>query len=104
MLGALEREMHGLAVTWTRPQGGLFVWMVLPSGADSEAILTRAVAEGVAFIPGPYFYPDECAGEDGSPQQMVAPRHTLRLNFSYPAATDIPRGVKALASVLRDVL
>ncbi len=104
MAGALEREMRGLPVRWTRPQGGLFIWLVLPASADSERILERAIERRVAFIPGPYFYPDECAGEDGRPAPLPAPRHTLRLNFSYPPLADIPLGVAALAQVFREML
>jgi 2-aminoadipate transaminase len=104
MLGALDTEMRGLPVTWTRPSGGLFVWVNLPQGADADRILERAIERRVAFIPGQYFYPDECAGEDGRPQPLAAPANALRLNFSYPPTADIPPGIQALAGVLREML
>jgi 2-aminoadipate transaminase len=104
MLAALETEMRGLPVRWTRPSGGLFVWLTLPEGSDTDRILERSIERGVAFIPGPYFYPDERAEEDGRPRPLAAPRHTLRLNFTYPPAKDIPRGVAVLAQVFREML
>ena len=105
MAAGLERELQGLPVHWTRPRGGLFVWLELSgAGVDSDAILERAIGNGVAFIPGRYFYPDELAGEDGQPHPSPAPTHTLRLNFSYPPLADIPRGVAALGRTLREFL
>ena len=103
MLGALDTEMRGLPVRWTRPSGGLFVWLTLPEGADADRILDRAIERRVAFIPGQYFYPDECAGEDGRPQPLAAPKNALRLNFSYPPLADIPPGIASLAAVFREM-
>src|SRR6185295_607315 len=51
MLAALEAEMPA-GVRWTRPAGGLFVWVTLPEGMDAEKMIEAAVAEGVAYIPG----------------------------------------------------
>jgi 2-aminoadipate transaminase len=107
MAAGLERELAGLPVRWTRPRGGLFVWLELTGTQghiDSDAILERAIGNGVAFIPGRYFYPDELADEDGQPHATPAPTHTLRLNFSYPPLADIPRGVAALGRTLRECL
>jgi 2-aminoadipate transaminase len=104
MQAALETEMAGLPVRWIRPRGGLFLWLTLPEGMDSEKLLERAIAHRVAFIPGRAFYPPEKAGPDGVPARTPPAVHTLRLNFSYPPLADIPRGIAALASALREML
>ena len=57
MLSALAAEMPE-GVSWTRPGGGLFVWLTLPEGMDAEVLLERAVAEGVAYVIGSPFYVD----------------------------------------------
>ncbi|GGP03089.1 GntR family transcriptional regulator [Nonomuraea glycinis] len=87
LLGALEALMPP-EVTWTRPGGGFFVWAQLPEGLDSKAILPRAVAERVAFVPGTGFY------SDGS-----GARH-MRLSFCYPEPDRIREGVRRLAGVI----
>ena len=55
MLGELERRFPP-GVRWTRPQGGLFLWVTLPEGADAAALLPLALAEKVAFVPGAAFH------------------------------------------------
>ncbi|GAA3740969.1 aminotransferase-like domain-containing protein [Salinactinospora qingdaonensis] len=87
MLSALDALMPP-GVTWTRPQGGFFVWVTLPEGLDSKAMLPRAVQERVAFVPGTGFY----AGDDGH-------RH-MRLSFCYPTPEQIREGVRRLVSVI----
>jgi 2-aminoadipate transaminase len=104
MLAALEEEMRGLPVHWTRPSGGLFLWLTLPEGADADRILERAIERQIAFIPGRHFYPDEETGADGRPRLVEPPGHTLRLNFSYPPLDQIRRGITVLAGVLREML
>jgi hypothetical protein len=70
MLAALETHMPE-GVTWTRPGGGLFVWLRLPDGMDGASLLDRAVKEaGVAFVPGAAFFHDDRG------------RNTLRLSYS----------------------
>src|SRR5206468_8571841 len=69
MLASLERSFPR-GTQWTRPDGGLFVWARLPFGIDAQELLSDAMREKVAFVPGAPFYPHE-------PQ-----RNTLRLNFS----------------------
>lgn len=89
MLAALERHMPG-GVDWTRPEGGMFVWMTLPEGLDAADILADALrSERIAFVPGAAFY------ADGSG------RNTLRLNFSSPAPERIEEGITRLGRVLR---
>ncbi|WP_371825788.1 aminotransferase-like domain-containing protein [Nonomuraea turcica] len=75
-------------VTWTRPGGGFFVWATLPEGLDSKAILPRAVAERVAFVPGTGFF------SDGS-----GARH-MRLSYCFPEPDRIREGVRRLAGVI----
>ena len=56
MLEAME-EHFPPEVTWTRPQGGLFLWARMPEGMDAEELLEIALEEKVAFVPGHAFYP-----------------------------------------------
>lgn len=81
-------------VTWTRPQGGLFLWVTLPSGMNSNQLLQAAIKENVAFVPGDCFY------ADNGPESL---RH-MRLNFSYGSPEQIREGVRRLASVVKQQL
>ena len=80
-----------LACRWQMPGGGMFFWVELPAGIDSEALLVKAVARGVAFVPGAPFF----AG--------AARMNTLRLSFVTVGSDLIERGVAALADALRDL-
>ncbi len=91
LLGALDVLMPP-GCTWTRPAGGFFVWMTLPEGLNSKAILPRAVAERVAFVPGTGFYSD-----GGGTRNM-------RLSFCYPEPDRIKEGVRRLAGVIEQEL
>lgn len=91
LLGALEVLMPA-GCSWTRPGGGFFVWMTLPEGLNSKAILPRAVAERVAFVPGTGFYAD-----NGGAQHM-------RLSYCYPQPDRIREGVRRLAGVIEQEL
>ena len=76
-------------VSWTRPEGGLFVWVTLPEGTDGAALLERAVTEAkVAFVPGAAFF----AGQRG--------RNTMRLSFSLPDEDAIDAAIQRLSSLL----
>jgi 2-aminoadipate transaminase len=55
MQQALELELGHLGASWTDPHGGFFLWLTLPEPIDTQALFTRALAEGVAYIPGPAF-------------------------------------------------
>ena len=87
MLDALEAHMPQ-GTTWTRPDGGFFVWVTLPEGFDSAAMLPRAVTARVAYVPGTAFYADGL----GSRQ--------MRLSFCYPTPERIVEGIRRLAAVL----
>lgn len=91
MLDALERHFPD-SVTWTKPEGGLFLWVRLPEWADCREILEQAIEEKVAFVPGGAFYP----GGGGW--------NTMRLNFSYSAPDDIDEGISRLGRVLDRML
>ena len=89
MLTALEAHMPP-GVTWTKPEGGLFVWLTLPVETDGKALLRRAVEEvNVAFVPGSAFYAD---GQG---------RNTIRLSYSLPSQERIGEGVARLGRLLR---
>lgn len=91
MLGSLEALMPP-GCSWTRPAGGFFVWMTLPEGLDSKAILPRAVAERVAFVPGTGFYADGSGARN------------MRLSYCYPEPDRIREGVRRLAGVVQQEL
>jgi 2-aminoadipate transaminase len=80
-----------LACRWRTPGGGMFFWVELPAGIDSDALLPKAIARGVAFVPGAPFF----AG--------AAQSNTLRLSFVTVAAEAIERGVAALAAALAEL-
>ena len=86
MLDALEHYLPGC--TWTHPAGGFYVWLTVPEGLDTKAMLPRAVTQRVAYVPGTAFYADSL----GSRQ--------MRLSFCYPTAERITEGVRRLAAVL----
>jgi 2-aminoadipate transaminase len=88
MLQALERHCPE-GVRWTKPAGGLFLWITLPEGFDSTLLLREALErERVAFVPGAPFFP-RGGGE-----------RTCRLNFSYCGPERIDEGVRRLARVI----
>lgn len=86
MLSLLERHMPD-EVSWTRPEGGLFLFLTLPEGCDTVAMYDRALAAGVAYVAGAFFY------TDGSH------RNTMRLNFSFVAEDRMEAGIKILSKV-----
>lgn len=88
MLEALAREMPA-GVTWTRPEGGMFIWLTLPKSIDAAALLARSLqTEKVAFVPGGAFH------ADGSNP------NTLRLRFSCADEAMIDTGIARLARLI----
>jgi 2-aminoadipate transaminase len=77
-------------VEWTHPEGGLFLWGVLPEGLNSTEVFKVAVERKVAFVPGAAFYP--CGGGE----------NTMRLNFSNATPEKIREGIARLGQVLRE--
>jgi 2-aminoadipate transaminase len=92
MLSAIE-EHFPPGVHWTRPQGGLFLWVVLPEGANSMDLLKAALEEKVAFIPGSAFYPDGANG-----------RNALRLTFSTATPEMIEEAIRRLGRAIEKQL
>lgn len=91
MLDALASEMPA-EVDWTRPRGGFFVWLTVPTGIDTSALLAKAIGRRVAYVPGRGFYDDGNGGDQ------------LRLCFSFPPTDRIREGVSRLAELLHDEL
>ncbi|MGJ7512245.1 PLP-dependent aminotransferase family protein [Variovorax sp. GT1P44] len=92
MLAALTREMQGLEVEFSKPAGGMFLWVRMPEGIDTVALLPKAVERGVAFVPGAPFY----AGASD-------PR-TMRLSFVTASVDEIDTAIAALAETVREQL
>ena len=91
LLESLEQLMPA-GTTWTVPQGGFYSWVTLPEGLDSKAMLPRAVAALVAYVPGTGFFVD---GQG---------RESLRLSYCYPDPDRIREGVRRLAGVVESEL
>lgn len=90
MLGALQSHLPASGFTWTSPVGGFYVWLTLPEGLDTKAMLPRAVTERVAYVPGTAFF----AGDGGA--------RSMRLSYCYPEPARIREGVRRLAGVLEE--
>jgi DNA-binding transcriptional MocR family regulator len=89
MLAALTREMPA-GVEWTKPEGGMFVWMTLPTQIDAADLLAQSLkTERIAFVPGRAFHAD---GSNGN---------TLRLSFSCADEAAIDEGMKRLGRLIR---
>ncbi|GLW29905.1 PLP-dependent aminotransferase family protein [Actinoplanes regularis] len=91
LLSALT-DLMPAGTTWTRPTGGLFVWATLPEGLDSKAMMPRAIAARVAYVPGTGFYADGTG------------RSNMRLNFSFATPERLREGVRRLSGVMEQDL
>jgi len=87
MVSLLEKYMPS-GVSWTYPEGGLFLWLTLPESIDTVAMYDEALSRGVAYVAGSFFY------TDGSH------RNTMRLNFSFIDEAKMEPGIKLLSSVI----
>ncbi len=92
MMIEMMEEMFPAGVTWRKPQGGMFLWGILPEGMDSSEVLKRAVKKKVAFVPGEAFHP------------TGGGRNTLRLNFSYSSPETIREGITRLGIALKELI
>lgn len=91
MLAALDEFMPD-SVSWTRPEGGMFIWLTLPENIDSRKLLETALEEAkVAFVPGQAFFCDQSG------------RNTARLSFATEKADRIRAGIERLASLIKRV-
>lgn len=91
MLDEMERSFPD-GITWTEPNGGLFIWVTLPEGQDADLLFDRALEEKVAFVPGHHFYVN-----DGG-------RNTLRLSYSLLSPEEIKEGIRRLGKVMESEL
>ena len=91
MLDLLDKYFDD-EIKWTRPEGGLFLWLELPEGVSATEMLKEALKEKVAFIPGASFFASG-AGDN-----------TIRLNFSNPSLADIEEGMVRLSRVIKEFL
>lgn len=92
MLAALEAHMPK-GVDWTRPEGGMFVWLTLPKNLDCADLLAEAIkTQRVAFVPGQAFFADGSGA------------NTLRLSFSRADEASIAEGIRRLGALLRAVV
>jgi len=88
----MMEEMFPPEVTWRKPQGGMFLWGILPEGMDAAEVLKRAIEKKVAFVPGAAFHP-RGGGEN-----------TMRINFSYSSPELIREGVMRLGTTLKELI
>ena len=79
-------------VTWTKPHGGLFLWITVPQTIDTAELFYEAVKHKVAFVPGEVFY-----GENPEKNHM-------RVNFSYPSKDQLIEAVKRLSDCIQNRL
>lgn len=91
MLETME-EVFPEEVRWTRPQGGMFLWAILPPWMDASEVLKKAIERKVAFVPGAPFHPNG-GGEN-----------TLRINFSYSRPEVIREGITRLGLLLKELI
>jgi len=91
LLGLLELHMPE-GITWTHPEGGLFLFLTMPEGFDAVKFYDTALDAGVAYVAGEFFHP----GRSG--------KNTMRLNFSFMSPERITEGVKLLAELLRHAI
>ncbi len=90
-LDALEDNFpEEMGVTWTRPEGGLFLWLTVPEKINTMDLFMKAIEDKVAFVPGEIFFPKKHI------------RHnSMRINFSYPTKEQIIEGVRRLSAVVQ---
>jgi len=88
MLDALSQYFPP-GVIWTRPEGGLFLWVTLPNGMDANELFREALKQNVAFVPGDSFFAPDGQRQEGS-------QH-FRMNFSYAQPEEIREGIRRLS-------
>ncbi len=91
MLKALERNMPD-GVTWSKPEGGLFLWLELPKKMSANELFPKAIKNKVAYVIGSAFH---CDGKG---------QNTMRINFSYPTEQQIDEGIQRLATIIEQNL
>jgi 2-aminoadipate transaminase len=91
MLGALSRFMPE-GVRWSKPAGGMFIWLRLPERIDTKEIFMTAIEHNVAYVIGRPFHCDHSG------------KNTMRLNYSFPSVEMIETGIERLAATIKAVL
>jgi len=91
MLAEMEKNFPS-ELTWTRPEGGLFIWVEMPKHVSGSKMLPKAIEEKVVYVYGAPFYPDGRWD------------NTMRLNFSHAGPETIVEGIKRLGKVIKDSL
>ena len=91
LLSLLEKHMPE-GVTWTHPEGGLFLFLTMPDGFDAVKFYDTALDAGVAYVAGEFFHPDGSG------------KNTMRMNFSFMTPERIAEGVKLLARLLSQAI
>jgi len=89
MLDAIARFFPD-SFTWSKPEGGMFIWAEGPAGIDTEALYWKAIEQKVAYVPGKFFYTQPGEGQA-----------TMRLNFTKSDAAALERAVHTLGDVLK---
>ena len=89
LLGLLEEHMPD-GVTWTHPEGGLFLFLTMPEDFEAVKFYDKALDAGVAYVAGEFFHPDGSG------------KNTMRMNFSFMSHEKMAEGVKLLAKLLND--
>ena len=89
LLAALDEHLGGTGARWSRPEGGYFLWLDLPGGANARAVLHAAEGVGVSFIAGPDFYPWAGGG-----------RSSARLAYSFASPAQLREAVRRLAGLV----
>jgi 2-aminoadipate transaminase len=89
----VENFPEEMGVEWTKPEGGLFLWITTPENINTLDLFYMAIEEKVAFVPGEVFYPAE-----------HRKYNTMRINFSFPTREEIIEGVKRLSAVIKKYL
>jgi 2-aminoadipate transaminase len=90
-LEAMEKNFPAsMGVNWTKPEGGLFLWITTPEDINTLDLFYMAIEEKIAFVPGEVFYPEG-----------LRRYNTMRINFSYPTKEQILEGVKRLKTVIQ---
>jgi 2-aminoadipate transaminase len=92
MLDCLQQNLNP-KITFTKPEGGLFIWCTLPDGVNMMDFCKRAVQNKVAVVPGNAFLPDE-----------ADKTQSFRLNFSTPTDEQIIKGVEILGELTHDII
>ncbi len=90
LLSLLEKYMPD-GVSWTHPEGGLFLFLTMPEGFDAVKFYDRSLAAGVAYVAGEFFHPDRSG------------KNTMRLNFSFMSEEKMREGVRLLAELLAGI-